>query len=78
MHWIQLKRSAPLVLPQAVVIEADGHVENIADSSGPNHIIMVEQMTSFAVRIDRHLNRKYLKSIHRRVEKVPTHVLLPA
>lgn len=50
---IELERAAPLLFPGSVVRE--GHVEDVRDASRADHVVVVEQMAAFAVRVDRHV-----------------------
>lgn len=53
LRWIQLKRAAPLCLPDLVVRE--GHVEDVGDATGADDVVVVEQVAAFGVVVHGHV-----------------------
>lgn len=50
---VELERAAPLLFPGSVGRER--HVEDVRDASRADDIVVVEQVTALAVRVDRHV-----------------------
>jgi hypothetical protein len=52
-HGVQLERTAIFWFPRFTVRQ--GHVQDIGDSTSPDDIVVIEQVASFFVRVDRHV-----------------------
>jgi hypothetical protein len=52
-HWIQFQSAAPVLLPELIMRQ--GHVEDVRDTAGADHVVVIEKMTALCVRVDGHV-----------------------